>query len=221
MGLRIHYGGTFDPVHLGHLAIARAARDQLQVAVRLLPAADPPHRPAPGADANQRARMLELAIGDEPGLLLDRRELERAQREPALPSYTVDTLRELRAELGPRQPLAWLVGADSLLALPSWHEWESLFGLAHFVVADRPGSSLERSLPAPLAQALEGRWAPHERDLLTNPAGRVLRLQAPLRGESASAVRERIGSGGDWRALVPEPVADYIADHHLYGASAP
>ncbi|MGH8036318.1 MAG: nicotinate-nucleotide adenylyltransferase [Stenotrophomonas sp.] len=221
MGLRIHYGGTFDPVHLGHLAIARAAREQLQVAVRLLPAADPPHRPAPGADAEQRTRMLELAIGDEPGLLLDRRELERAQRQPGLPSYTVDTLRELRAELGPRQPLAWLVGADSLLGLPSWHDWEALFDLAHFIVADRPGSSLERSLPAPLAQALEGRWAAHERELFSSPAGRVLRLQAPLRGESASAVRARIASGGDWRALLPAPVADYIAEHRLYGASAP
>ncbi|MGE8260938.1 MAG: nicotinate-nicotinamide nucleotide adenylyltransferase, partial [Stenotrophomonas sp.] len=121
MGLRIYYGGTFDPVHLGHLAIARAARDQLQVAVRLLPAADPPHRAAPGADAAQRLAMLALAIGDEPGLLLDRRELDRAERQPGVPSYTVDTLRELRAELGPRQPIAWLVGADSLLALPSWH----------------------------------------------------------------------------------------------------
>ncbi|MEG0185234.1 MAG: adenylyltransferase/cytidyltransferase family protein, partial [Stenotrophomonas sp.] len=98
MGLRIHYGGTFDPVHLGHLAIARAARDQLQVAVRLLPAADPPHRAAPGADAAQRAHMLALAIGDEPGLLLDLRELERSTRQPGVPSYTVDTLRELRTE---------------------------------------------------------------------------------------------------------------------------
>jgi len=93
MGLRIYYGGTFDPVHLGHLAIARAARDQLQVAVRLLPAADPPHRAAPGADAAQRLAMLALAVGDEPGLLLDRHELDRAERQPGVPSYTVDTLR--------------------------------------------------------------------------------------------------------------------------------
>ena len=122
MSLRIYYGGTFDPVHLGHLAIARAARDELQVAVRLLPAADPPHRAVPGATAEQRFAMLSLAIGDEPGLLLDHRELDRAVRFPGRPSYTVDTLRELRGELGPSRPLAWLVGADSLLGLPSWHE---------------------------------------------------------------------------------------------------
>jgi nicotinate-nucleotide adenylyltransferase len=221
MGLRIHYGGTFDPVHLGHLAIARAARDQLQVAVRLLPAADPPHRQAPGANAAQRAEMLALAIGDEPGLLLDRRELERAQRQPATPSYTVDTLRELRAELGPRQPIAWLVGADSLLGLPSWHQWEDLFELAHFIVADRPGSSLEQALPAPLQQALEGRWADTDKALFSASAGRVLRLHAPLRNESATAVRERIAADGDWRGLLPPPVADYIARHGLYGVRTP
>lgn len=221
MGLRIHYGGTFDPVHLGHLAIARAARDQLQVAVRLLPAADPPHRSIPGATAAQRTEMLALAIGDEPGLLLDRRELERAQRQPDIPSYTVDTLRELRIELGPRQPIAWLVGSDSLLGLRSWHDWESLFELAHFIVADRPGSSLEQTLPAPLQQALEGRWAARDNALFSAPAGRVLRLHAPMRSESATAVRERIATGGDWRALLPVPVADYIARHGLYGVRTP
>ena len=118
MSLRIYYGGTFDPVHLGHLAIARAARDELQVAVRMLPAADPPHRAAPGATAEQRCRMLSLAIGDEPGLLLDRRELDRAARNPGQPSYTVDTLRELRAELGPRPPRGWLVGSPRPPAPP-------------------------------------------------------------------------------------------------------
>lgn len=219
MGLRIYYGGTFDPVHLGHLAIARAARDQLQVAVRLLPAADPPHRAAPGADAAQRLAMLALAIGEEPGLLLDRRELDRAGRQPGVPSYTVDTLRELRAELGPRQPIAWLVGADSLLALPSWHQWASLFDLAHFIVADRPGSPLADTLDPVLAQALEGRWASHERELFSAPAGRLMRLQAPLREESATAVRAQIAAAGPWQQLLPEAVAGYIIDHRLYGAT--
>ncbi|OEZ00267.1 MULTISPECIES: nicotinate-nucleotide adenylyltransferase [Stenotrophomonas] len=217
MGLRIHYGGTFDPVHQGHMAIARAARDQLQVAVRLLPAADPPHRPAPGANATQRAEMLALAIDEEPGLLLDLRELERARRQPDVPSYTVDTLRELRGELGPRQPIAWLVGADSLLGLTGWHEWEALFELAHFIVADRPGSPLQQQLPARLQDALHGRWTAKEGDLFGAPAGRLLHLHAPLRSESATEVRERIASGGDWRALLPGKVADYVADHRLYG----
>ena len=219
MSLRIYYGGTFDPVHLGHLAIARAARDELQVAVRMLPAGDPPHRAVPGATAEQRCTMLSLAIGDEPGLLLDRHELDRAERQPGVPSYTVDTLRELRAELGPRQPIAWLVGADSLLALPSWHEWGALFELAHFIVADRPGSPLADTLDPVLAKALEGRWASHERALFTAPAGRLLRLRAPLREESATAVRAQIQADGSWQALLPAPVADYILGHRLYGAT--
>ena len=218
MPLRILYGGTFDPVHQGHLAIARAARDQLQVAVRLLPAADPPHRAPPGANAAQRARMVELAIGDEPGLLLDRREIDRAAQHPGVPSYTVDTLRELRAELGPRQPIAWLVGADSLRSLNQWHEWEALFGLCHFVVAERMGSPLQAGLAPELAVALHGRFVSDERALFAAPGGRILRLRAPLRGESATAVREQIAAGGAWRTLLPEPVADYIADQGLYGA---
>lgn len=216
MPLRIYYGGTFDPVHLGHLAIARAARDQLQVAVRLLPAADPPHRAPPGATAEQRARMLELAIADEPGLLVDRREIERAQLHPGEPSYTVDSLRDLRAELGPRQPIAWLVGADSLRSLDQWHEWEALFGLCHFIVADRMGSPLQSGLPASLAVALHGRFVSDDRALFAAPAGRILRLRGPLRAESATAVREQIAHGGAWRTLLPDAVADYVSDQGLY-----
>lgn len=221
MPLRIYYGGTFDPVHLGHLAIARAARDELQVAVRMLPAADPPHRAAPGADARQRCRMLELAIGEEPGLLLDRREVERAARQPGVPSYTVDTLVELRAELGPTRPLAWLVGADSLLSLHSWHRWQALFGLAHFIVADRPGAVIEQAPDGELGRALVGRWTDDAQVLFAAPAGRVLRLRPPLRDESASEVRARIAEGRPWRDLLPPEVAGYVARHHLYGADAP
>ncbi|GAE57491.1 hypothetical protein XPR_4126, partial [Xanthomonas arboricola pv. pruni MAFF 301420] len=139
--LHLYYGGTFDPVHLGHLAIACAARDELGALVHLVPAADPPHRPAPGATAAQRARMLELALADTPGLALDTRELQRASRDRA-PSYTVDTLRALRAELGPTTPIAWLLGADAFVGLSSWHQWEDLFELAHFVIAARPGTPL-------------------------------------------------------------------------------
>ncbi|WP_414716045.1 nicotinate-nucleotide adenylyltransferase [Stenotrophomonas sp.] len=221
MSLRIYYGGTFDPVHLGHLAIARAARDELQVAVRMLPAADPPHRAVPGATAEQRCRMLSLAIGDEPGLVLDRRELDRAARHPGRPSYTVDTLRELRAELGPSRPLAWLVGADSLLALPAWHEWQALLGLAHFIVAERPGSPLRDAVAGELGQALEGRWCDSEQALFASPAGRVLRLHQPLRSESASAVRAQIAAAGPWRAMLPPAVADYVAEQHLYRITTP
>jgi len=217
MGLRIYYGGTFDPVHNGHLAIARAARDALNLPIRLLPAADPPHRPAPGASAEQRCRMLQLALADETGLLLDRHEVERAARHPQRPSYTVDTLAELRQAFGPETPLAWLVGADSLLSLATWHRWQDLFGLAHFIVAERPGSRLPQVVEGVLGQALHGRWTDQPQDLEDAAAGHVLRLHQPLRSESASEVRARIAAGGPWQPLVPPAVAGYIAEHRLYG----
>lgn len=214
--LRLFYGGTFDPIHNGHLAIARAARDALRVTVRLMPAADPPHRAPPGASATQRAHLLDLAIEGEDGLCVDRRELRRAARLPASRSYTVDTLRELRRELGDAAPLALLIGADSLLGLPGWHEWRALFGLAHFVVADRPGVPLDAGLPPGLAEVLSSRWTSCADALTRTPAGLVYRLDHPLQSESATDIRRRISAGEPWRHLVPARVATAIADERLY-----
>lgn len=219
--LRLFYGGTFDPIHNGHLAIARRARDELGIPVRLMPAADPPHRPPPGANARQRARMLERAVAGEPGLLLDRRELYRAERQPGVPSWTIDTLRDIRAEVGGQAPVALLMGADSLLGLPTWHQWEHLLEMTHIVVAERPGNTLDGQLPAVLEQHLRPAWADLPAALAQRPAGRVWRLHQPLQAESATAVRTLIASGGDWRPLLPPAVADYIAAHGLYGCGAP
>ncbi len=219
-GLMVFYGGTFDPVHNGHLAIARHAAQELQVPVRLMPAADPPHKDLLGADASQRAAMLVLAAAGDPLLEVDQRELRRAERQPGVPSWSVDTLRELRAEHGPDQPLALLMGADSLLGLPTWHEWEHLLGLAHIVVAERPGSLLDGSLPEVLAEHLQGSWADTPAQLQMAPAGRVLRLRQPLYGESATQVRRLIAEGGNWQPLVPAAVAGYILAQGLYGARA-
>ncbi|KQQ74640.1 nicotinate-nicotinamide nucleotide adenylyltransferase [Xanthomonas sp. Leaf131] len=218
--LHLYYGGTFDPIHLGHLAIACAARDELGALVHLVPAADPPHRPAPGATAAQRARMLELALAETPGLVLDTRELRRASHGGP-PSYTVDTLRELRDALGPATPIAWLLGADAFVGLSSWHRWEALFALAHFVIAERPGVPLDLAQAPQLAQAVQGRWAASASELGTTPAGRLWRLHQPLRGESASAVRSRVAAGGDWQALVPPSVAAFIARECLYADALP
>ena len=214
--LGLYYGGTFDPVHNGHLAIARAARDELRTAVQLMPAADPPHRAPPGANALQRAHMLDLAVADETDLHVDRRELRRAQRDPQARSYTVDTLHELRGERGADAPLALLIGADSLIGLPTWKDWRALFGLAHFVVAERPGAPIDGELPAELASELEGRWRTDPAALSRAPAGYVYRLHQPLQPESASDVRRRIAAGEPWRHCVPAAVAAYIADERLY-----
>lgn len=209
-GLLLFYGGTFDPVHNGHLAIARAARDALGCTVRLMPAADPPLRAAPGATASDRARMLALAVAGEPGLCVDRRELERSG-----PSYTVDTLRELRAGLAGQPPVALLMGADSFLSLPAWKDWQDLFGLAHLVVAERPGQLLDRLVPE-LDAAAVGRWTTTPDALATAPAGLLLRLRQPLHEGSATSVRERIASDAGWQTLVPAAVAGYIQRHGLY-----
>ncbi|HEV7271318.1 nicotinate-nucleotide adenylyltransferase [Pseudoxanthomonas sp.] len=218
--LHLFYGGTFDPVHNGHLAIARAAHGAFGVPVRLMPAADPPHRAVPGATAAQRAHLLDLAVQDEHGLRVDRRELVRAQRDPAARSYTIDTLQELREELGQAAPIALLIGADSLLGLPTWRSWTALFDLAHFVVADRPGSGLDAGLPPVLMGRLEGRWTDRIEDLGQAPAGRVFRLNQPLQRESATEIRRRIAAGEAWRHLVPPAVADAIADERLYASRA-
>lgn len=212
--LHVFYGGTFDPVHNGHLAIACAARDALATDIHLLPAADPPHRPPPGASARDRAEMVRLGIDGIPGLVLDLRELQRDGR-----SWSIDTLRALRAQLGPGAPIAWLVGADSFRDLPTWKDWRSLFGLTHFVVAERAGFPIGGDANEPLQRALDGRWITDPAALRAAPAGRVLSLHQTLYAHSATRIRECIAAELDWRPLVPPTVADYIVQHHLYGVS--
>ncbi|KAF1685429.1 nicotinic acid mononucleotide adenylyltransferase [Pseudoxanthomonas broegbernensis] len=212
--LAIWYGGTFDPVHNGHLAIARAAADAFGVPVTLAPAADPPHRAATGAAAEPRARMLDLAVAGDARLRVDRRELRRPG-----PSWTVDTLRELRAERGGDVPLALLLGADSFRSLPTWRDWRRLPALAHFIVAERSAGGLD-NLPPVLAAEFEGRWAQAPADLAASAAGRVFRLRQPLRGESATAVRRAIAADDPaWPAQMPAAVAGWIRAHGLYRAS--
>jgi len=205
--VKLIYGGTFDPVHHGHLAIARAVRERLDCPVALLPAADPPHRPPPGASAAARAQMLALAIQGEPGLSLDQRELHRDG-----PSYTVDTLRALRRE----QPLVLVLGADSFLSLPQWREWQALFTLAHLLIAERQHCDLA-ALPDALTQATATRWTQDAAHLRATPAGRILRLEQPLHPASATEVRRRLASGADWAALLPAAVAAHIRAQRLYG----
>lgn len=214
-GLRVQYGGTFDPVHDGHIAIACAARDALSSDIHLMPAADPPHRPAPGASAADRVAMLQLALREHPGLCLDLRELDRDG-----PSWSVDTLRALRRELGDAMPLALLLGADSFAGLPTWKEWTALFGLAHFVVAGRAGTGVGADLPPVLAGQLEGRVVASAAALREVPAGRVFHLRQPLHPHSASEIRAGIATGGAWRELLPPAVAAYIQARGLYGCSA-
>jgi nicotinate-nucleotide adenylyltransferase len=211
--LRAFYGGTFDPVHNGHLAIALAARDALGTTIWMMPAADPPHRTVTGATAEDRAAMLELAIQGQAGLRVDRRELQRDT-----PSYTIDTLRELREKHGDTAPLAFVIGADSLHGLATWKAPEALLAGAHWVVAERPGSALDEHLPPEVARLVGARWTLNAAALRESPGGKVLRLRQPLQSESATQIRRRIAAGETWHHLLPLAVSRYIIEHGLYGA---
>lgn len=213
--LLVCYGGTYDPVHNGHLAVARAARDALDADVALIPAHDPPHKGPTSADASQRAVMLDLATAGEAGLSVDRRELLRQG-----PSYSFDTLGELRAELGERAPIAWLIGADSLLQLHTWHRWRDLFDHAHIIAVQRPGSEVDAArlraqAPDVLAEIAD-RWLPHG-DLAATASGGFALLPMPeQRPESSTELRRRIREGEEWRPWVAPAVAGYIDSRGLY-----
>jgi nicotinate-nucleotide adenylyltransferase len=215
-------GGTFDPVHYGHLRFADDVRRALGLAeVRLVPAGDPPHRGNPSASAADRLAMLRLAVREFPGLVVDDRELRRAGK-----SYTVTTLTELRREF-PDSPLLLLLGADAFRDLPTWHRWDELFDLAHVVVVARPGVELETTLPPPLLPIWRDRLVRDPGILLSRPAGAILVQPIAPVDVSASSIRESLaqapGAGYKWRGLLPPAVLAYIDLQRLYhrGSDAP
>ena len=207
-------GGTFDPIHFGHL---RLAEEMLELAnlrqIRFIPTGIPPHRNAPQVSAQHRSAMVRLAITDQPAFVLDEREVERTA-----PCYTVNTLRELRAELGAAQPLCLLMGGDAFLQLHTWHEWEQLFGLAHIVVGYRPGFTLEErihSATAELQRHYQQRLCAANA-LSQQPCGGITELAIPKLEISATDIRRRVVEGRTIRYLLPNAVADYIHQHQLY-----
>jgi len=156
---------------------------------------------------------VRLAIADQPAFVLDEREVRQAT-----PCYTVDTLRELRAELGAVQPLCLLMGGDAFLQLHTWHEWEQLFGLAHIVVGYRPGFTIEErihSAPEKLRQHYQQRLCSVD-DLSQQPSGGVVELVIPKLEISATLIRSRVAQNRTIRYLLPNAVANYIHQHHLY-----
>lgn len=198
-------GGTFDPVHIGHLRVAWEAAETLGAQVRLMPAHVPPHRPPPVASAAERVRLLELALAGQQRLVLDTRELRREG-----PSYSIDTLLELRQETSPAQSLILLLGADAFAGLPTWNRWQELFDLAHIVVLTRPGH--EAPLPPELAEEVTPRNASSVQALQQSPAGSVFHLPVTRLEISASAVRALLATGREPRWLLPDAL---LADARL------
>ena len=191
------FGGTFDPIHNAHLRVAWEAAEFLDADVRLLPASVPPHRDQPRASAQQRAALVRAALVGQDRLVLDTRELHREG-----PSYTVDTLIELRAEIGESHPLVLLVGADAFAGLPEWHRWRELFDLAHIGVLTRPGH--DGVLPTELRTKIASRRCSEMRALHEAPAGRVLPIPVTPLDISASQVRALLAGGHEPRWLVPD-----------------
>jgi nicotinate-nucleotide adenylyltransferase len=209
-------GGTFDPIHHGHLRIAQEALEQCDLAqVRFVPCGTPPHRPAPQASAKARWEMVRLALNGHPDFLVDVREVFRTD-----PCYTVDTLAGLRAELGAQQPLCLILGGDAFLQLHTWHEWKRLFELAHIVVLQRAGGlplgNAMNSADAALQSEYRARLAPGSSALHEAPNGTIFVADMPALEISSTDIRRRCAEGKSIRYLVADAVANYINTNSLY-----
>ena len=201
------FGGTFDPIHNGHLHAARVLYQTLDFqSVHMLLAAYPPHRAAPIATPQQRWEMLTRACSGDDRLVPDDTELQRDG-----PSYTVDTVADVRQQIA-TLPLFWVMGLDAYLTLPSWHRWEELLGLCHVLVVKRPGAN-----PVFDAEvgALTERYGVSE--LPTDAAGSVFFLEQTMLPVSSTSVRAAIAAGKSIAKLLPYSVASYIIEHEIYG----
>ncbi|MDF2181712.1 nicotinate-nucleotide adenylyltransferase [Neptuniibacter sp. CAU 1671] len=210
----VFMGGTFDPVHNGHLRTALELQQWLQVArVHLIPSGAPVHRDSPGCTADERLAMLQLATDDEPALTVDAREVESDKA-----SYTLFTLESLRAELGADTPIVMIMGMDAYQTLPSWYEWRAFIDYCHILVVARPGY---RPDPSPeLAELTEKHLATTPEQLWQTAAGSIVFHELTPLGISATQVRDLIATGASPRYLLPDPVWHYIQSHHLYGLTS-
>jgi len=213
--LQALYGGTFDPVHYGHLKPVEILANLIGLQrVIIMPNNVPPHRPHPEATSEQRKEMLTLAIADKPLFRLDERELRRNT-----PSWTSQTLQEWRAEQGPDKPLAFIIGQDSLLNFPTWHQYETILENSHLLVCRRPGYPLTMREPQ-YQQWLEAHLTDNEEDLHNQPAGKIYLAETPWFDISATLIRERLQQGLACDDMLPSSVLAYINQHGLYQKSA-
>lgn len=211
------FGGTFDPVHFGHLRLATEVAETFRLdKVIFLPAGLPYHR-GRGAHASgeERLTMLKLATQRDARFDVDDRELKRQG-----PTYTFDTLSEIRKERGADVPMVFLLGSDAFAKIDTWHRWTELFDLAHFVVAVRAGDpEWESKGPGVFPRDAWPRMTLNPRELAGTPAGKVMTYVMTPIAISSTAIREIAGDGGSIRYLTPDPVVEYIRNHHLYSRS--
>jgi len=204
------YGGTFDPVHYGHLRTALEVREKLALdTLRFVPCKKPVHRGEPAVTAEKRLELLQIAIADTPELTVDCCELEREG-----PSFMVDTLRHIRKEIGESRPLVLIVGMDAFLGLPSWSRWTELFELAHIAVMMRPGWQCD--VPSELAEQISERIAGELAELSSADAGKVCFVEVTQLEISATEIRNLVRAGADSRYLLPDTVREMIIKENLY-----
>ncbi len=204
------FGGTFNPVHYGHLRSALELVERLDFdELRLMPSALPPHREAPDCSAEDRAAMVQLAVAEEPRLTCDSRELKRAG-----PSYTYDSLAELRAELGADRALCMVLGCDAVLDIDTWHRWTELLALAHIVVLARPGWELPSE--GVVAGWLHDHALPDGAAIAARPCGGILVQELRPLDISSTEIRELLAAGSSIRYLTPQSVLEYIDAKQLY-----
>ncbi len=205
------FGGTFDPVHYGHLRAALEAMERLQLQdFRLLPAGTPPHRASTFASADHRLAMLKLALSRYPELRVDDREVRREGS-----SYMVDTLDEIRREEG-EAPILMMIGQDAANVLDQWYDWHKLFDLAHLVIMRRPES--KHIYSGALFEQVQPRLVNHPEQLRKSPAGLILPLEVTQLAISSTEIRRQIHAGLSPRFLLPDSVIEYILEHGLYSA---
>lgn len=202
------YGGTFNPVHYGHLRTALEVKELFNLdELRLIPCRLPPHREQPDVPGEMRLQMLQIAVEGMPGFRVDRCELEREG-----PSYMVDTLRSLREDF-PDTPLLLFIGADAFAGLERWHQWQRLFDYAHIVVMTRPGFNRQ-----PLSEFLQQRVVEDRKPLRARQAGCLFFQPVTLLDISATQIRYIIANAGNPRFLLPDAVLAFIQQHQLYQA---
>ena len=203
------FGGTFDPIHFGHLRTAFELREALRLTqVRFLPSGSPPHRAETRASAELRLAMVRAAVADQAGFVVDDREVRRTGL-----SYSVDTLTELRAQF-PQRSLCLLLGMDAFLGLPNWHRWREVLDLAHVVVVHRPGWKAPSQ--GPLGEVMVDRGTGSVRELHERMAGCIY-VHIPTQLEiSSTELRQMLVSGRDPRYLVPDPVRSIIQETGCY-----
>jgi len=209
--LRVLVGGTFNPVHFGHLRSALELTEALNAPqVHLLPCHIPPHRAQPSVPSQVRLKLIELAIADEPKLAVDTRELQHERF-----SYSLHTLSSVREEIGPDSPLIFALGMDAFLDIESWHQWQELFSLAHFVVFTRPGSKPQQ-MSASLNEFYQRHKTLDSAPLINEACGRIWLFPVTALDISSTRIRQLIAAGKSPRYLLPGAVWDSIQLNRLY-----